>query len=110
MKAADLKIVKAINEFMREFFPDYGNYNLSSAETSKFKDLEKGDFHVGVDVKPGNVPEILDEENYSTVMKKKLETILKKKIRWFAINWQYHTDPESIMNVDIGFKVADDAN
>jgi enoyl reductase-like protein len=106
MKAANLKIIKAMNAFMKEYFPKFGNYNLSSSETSKVKDSDKGNFVVNIDIKPDDMPDILDTENYSTIMKKKLETILKKEIRWFSINWNYHTDPDSIVSFSVAFHVA----
>jgi hypothetical protein len=105
MKVADLKIVKAIDSFMSFFFKEKLLYTINSVETSKSNNNEKGDYSIVFDCSYLNIPDILDQDDYSTVMKKKLNEILSKELRWLCVSWTFKPEIETV-SFTINFKVS----
>jgi len=92
MKVADVKIVKAIKEFLSEIAPGYSKFEFSTEDVLKSKNQEKGSLYFSITVPPDGFPDILDEDKKS--VKKILQKYLKKNIRYLRTYWAYSADKE----------------
>jgi len=89
MKVADVKIVKAIKEFLSEIAPKRRESELSTEGTLKSKEQEKGSLNFNFVVPSDEFPDIFDEDDYLKIIKKMLKEHLKKDVRYLKINWLY---------------------
>ena len=101
MEVARIKRILDITRFVEATFASAENININTYEVSKNNNVEKGDWQIGFAT--NDVPDFMDEDGYSTELKKMFSESLKCNIRYFNINCNFSED---MVNIDIEFKTS----
>lgn len=107
MNVADLKIVKAVKASLDESFPGYFDLTISTGEVSKKNGVEKGDLSLSFNIPSNNVPELIDSDNFSLIIKKLISSKIGKPISWLSVDFSMCTETcksESSLPFNISFR------